>query len=215
MTNWHVACNENNFFEEHPKNPQPPEKIVIRVPIANKNGKIRIISWQTKAIKTYENTKAKWILNEKYHFDYQKPLGDVVAFDIGDLPESPVYAFTYSSLKPSLSIAIGQRLFIVGYPAGLSASSILPIPFVKTVFASTSPKLGTQSISLGKKKSFRIDDGFFTDGNLSSGMSGAPVIDENGKLVGIYSGRLNPTDTHIGIVWGKDHILSSCGVLTE
>jgi S1-C subfamily serine protease len=211
VTNWHVVCAEKNFFDSDPKNSNPPEKIIIRVPRVYKPDKITFTSWETKTFPIFENNIAKWVTNQKYHFNYQKPLGDVVAFDIGSLSFAPRCAFSYSGLVPSSSITVGQKLFIVGYPSGLSASTKVPVSFVKTAFAATTPNLGLQDISLGEKKSFRLDDGFFTDGNTTSGMSGSPVIDESGKLVGIYSGRLNPTDAQIGIVWGKGHILAACG----
>lgn len=132
--------------------------------------------------------------------------------DIALLPLSPKEEpdwYAINKLQNSdLSVSIGQDVYIIGYPFGISSSDY---PIWKRASIASEPQLRT------KEQPYIL-----VDTASRPGMSGSPVIRRswghdilsNGdvftmpgpgtRFIGVYSGRLftkDPLDAQLGLVW--------------
>jgi hypothetical protein len=167
---------------------------------------------------------APWFVHPKYREDI-----DVGILPLSDLPQmllaqekvagnaessSDIYAFDWTSV-PQLKTAVGDDVFVVGFPENIRTAGEFPIW-----------KRG----SVASEPDLPIDDlpYLLIDTGTRSGMSGSPVIrrqpagifpfgenselsvfkDPVAELFGIYSGRFGADDmtSQLGIVWKNDVI---------
>jgi hypothetical protein len=114
----------------------------------------------------------------------------------------------------ALHFYAGQEVFIIGYPFGLITNSPLPIWKRGSIASEPHALIG------GYRKTF-VDtatrpgmSGSFViaqhNGLLNPGgeITGASIIGTTRKLLGIYSGRVGPSEleAQLGIVWHRDEI---------
>ena len=139
---------------------------------------------------------------------------DVVALPVLCATGLTSYPINRMSSTQELNVRIGQDVFIIGYPFGLSLAGGLPV--WKRASVATEP-----AFDLGRLPKLMIDTA------SRSGMSGSPVVrrqygqyqaEDGGfvvttgaatKLLGVYSGRICADDelkAQLGIVWKADVI---------
>ena len=141
---------------------------------------------------------------------------DVSILPISD--ETNIYtieqAIKDSDPYESWPIEVGENLYVLGYPFGITASAHFPV---------------WKAATIASEPNINIDDlpKFYIDTATKKGMSGSPVIQKERRAVtlmsenkitsrfrvnfiGVYSGRViepkNEFDTQIGIVWKENCI---------
>jgi S1-C subfamily serine protease len=105
------------------------------------------------------------------------------------LPDSPPAQVVPATLGNPRSVQIGSEAFIVGNPFGLSGS----------LSAGVVSGLGR---SFQQPGSNRVIKGLIqVDAAVNPGSSGGPLVDRDGRVVGIVTALVNPTrqDVFIGI----------------
>ncbi|HIF5839387.1 TPA: hypothetical protein ACX3EF_004594 [Vibrio parahaemolyticus] len=125
-------------------------------------------------------------------------------YEVIDINEAIAEIDPYSNYQTK----IGEKLFVLGFPFGISVSNNLPIR--KSASVASEPEIDCDSLPL-----------FYVDTATREGMSGSPVvmykdravslstkdrgkIDSHTQLVGVYSGRIVPKDlieVQLGKVW--------------
>jgi hypothetical protein len=197
ITNWHVVSalaeggSRPNKLRCHFVRAEQRERELIDVPIRD------------------QNNRPLWLV----HFEQDTRAIDVVAIPLDDEDLKAVTLFPVNELAPAkLAIMIGMDVFILGYPFGSKPPAL---PVWKRGSIASEPDLVRHSTGY-----------YLVDTASRPGMSGSPVIlrswsnhilesnmwtTSNEKLpidriIGVYSGRLIPTDAQIGIVWHVDYI---------
>jgi hypothetical protein len=138
---------------------------------------------------------------------------DVIALPLDNNLKTRVALLPVNELATGkLAIMVGMDVFILGYPFG-SKPPALPVWKRGSIASEPDLVLGTTGY-------------YFVDTASRPGMSGSPVIlrsrsnhilESNNyvardnhlpmdKVIGVYSGRLHPTDAQIGIVWHIDYV---------
>lgn len=201
ITNWHVVSgkNVNGKPQVTPQgidisNPERLEIFFHRKTLGE---------WKAVEIELYKNQKPIWL---------EHPKGkevDVVAIplklrSIDDILLE-LYPINEVRFDDDLLVFPSMEVSIIGFPYGFSSFGKLPI--WKTGQISTDFDIDIRGLPL-----------FYIDAATRGGMSGSPVIcrtssynTKNGyviraggyaqKFLGIYSGRLLPGDSDIGLVW--------------
>lgn len=206
ITNWHVV---SGF---HPETNQPldfggttPDLLRVHLHLAENLGK-----WESHDVQLSDNQgRPLW----KVHKDFATNV-DVVVIKI-QVPEKfkafPINVLPSTKSHPDFEIKVGQDVFILGYPRGITGGGRLPV--WKRGSIASEPEINLDNLPKILIDSFTRD-----------GMSGSPVIaqfigihihnegtispddwlGESRKILGIYSGRLGTKDSleaSLGIVW--------------
>ncbi len=201
ITNWHVV-NGKKLNGEAQVNAEGidisnPEKLEIYF------HRKTLGEWKTVEIDLYKKQKPIWI---------EHPKGravDVVAvpliFEGVDNILIKLYPINKVKFNDDIIIFPSMDVSIIGFPYGFSSFGKLPI--WKTGQVSTDYDININELPL-----------FYIDAATRGGMSGSPVICRTSsyntktsfvisaggyaqKFLGIYSGRLTPGDSDIGLVW--------------
>jgi uncharacterized protein YegP (UPF0339 family) len=138
-----------------------PSSIEVYIPITNK--------WETASIaKTYKNGDLVQLRVQTYtSFDFIKE-------SYNSSPPTDTRAFTIG--YNSGNISYQDRNFTVGFLQGNTLKDILPSKAEDEIQKLSFPSLDIQIVYL--------------QGNLLHGFSGSPVVDYNGKLMGVADGGL-------------------------
>jgi len=171
-----------------------------------------------------DETVAPWWVHPRFREDI-----DVGIVPLSDFPQkihnqlislgraesnSEIYSFNWN-LKPKLTTAVGDDVFVVGFPENIRVTGEMPV--WKRGSVATEP-----DIPINELPYLLVDTG------TRSGMSGAPVLrrappgiapfedatnfvllnQPHVELFGIYSGRYGADDltSQLGIVWKRDVI---------
>ncbi len=125
---------------------------------------------------------------------YQSETADLAILQVKDKEGEFLYTPDYLTLKPSEEVEKGDRIWVFGYPGG-------------TRFAVSSDKSAPVQVTNGnvtqieRHPSGRIGK-INTDAQGAQGNSGGPVVDEDGRLVGVLvEGRAN-VDVSTGVAVG-------------
>ena len=208
VTNWHNFSGRNSITKE-------PLDINSAIP-----NKVRVYHHDLKKI---GNVIPKDYILQDDNFNslfYEHPIYSN-RVDVAILPisnKSDIYtveqAIEDSDPYKNWSIEVGENLYVLGYPYGITASAYFPI---------------WKAATIASEPSIDIDNlpKFYIDTATKKGMSGSPVIQKERRTValmdkdkitsrfrvnfiGVYSGRVieakNKFDTQIGIVWKKSCI---------
>jgi S1-C subfamily serine protease len=116
--------------------------------------------------------------------DREEPERDLAVLHVGRLPESAYAATLAGSVRP------GDRVLAIGAPFGIEGTL-------------------TQGVVSGLNRSFVVEDtgqvltGMIQfDAAVNPGNSGGPLVDMGGRVVGIVSGIINPTNDGVFIGLG-------------
>jgi hypothetical protein len=206
ITNWHVVSALDFFTKEHLlEGGSRPNKLRCHF--------LRVEQRERELIDVPirdENDRPLWLI----HFEQETRAIDVVALPLDDEGlKTKVTLFPVNELAPGkLAIMIGMDVFILGYPFGSKPPAL---PIWKRGSIASEPDLVRHSTGY-----------YLVDTASRPGMSGSPVIlrswsnhilESNmwttsneqlpiDRIIGVYSGRLRPTDAQIGIVWHVDYI---------
>lgn len=206
VTNWHNLSGRNAITKE------PLDTTNLAVP-----NKVRVYHHNLKSIGNVipvdynlqgENGQSLW-LEHPIHTNKV----DVAVLPIVD--SNNIYtiekAIEESDPYDAWPIEVGEKLYVLGYPFGITASAYFPI---------------WKAATIASEPNINIDDlpKFYIDTATKQGMSGSVVIQKERRAValmednqitsrfrlnflGVYSGRVlepkNSFDTQIGIVWKK------------
>jgi S1-C subfamily serine protease len=136
---------------------------------ANANAKIEII---IRSGASDERTVSARVLSSSKNLDLA-----LVRIEATNLPKP--YAFA-----PAADLSETMRTYVLGFPFGSDLDSTRQNPAVTTSQASIS--------SLRKNARDEVEL-IQLDGNLNPGNSGGPVVDDNGRLVGVAVARIKST----------------------
>ena len=138
--------------------------------------------------------------------------------DIGVLPvnlDETFRAIVLNELTSTpMELGVSHDVFVLGYPLGLMAEHGLPVwkrASVATEPGTSSPKFlidtATRSGMSGSPGILRYR-GFYKTDTSSEGISNEDWFGEGDMFVGVYSGRLGPSEmeAQLGIVW-KAHLI--------
>ena len=207
VTNWHVVSALDLFTKTHLSNGgSRPNKLRCHF-------LIRVGQYERELVDVplrNENDEPLWFIH---------PAQETRAIDIVALPldyeclKARVTLLPVNELAPGkLAIMIGMDVFILGYPFGSKPPAF---PVWKRGSIASEPDL------------VRLTTGYYlVDTASRPGMSGSPVIlrswsnhilESNmwttsndqlpiDRIIGVYSGRLRPTDAQIGIAWHVEYI---------
>ena len=206
ITNWHVVSALDFFTKEHlSEGGARPNKLRCHF-LRLEQRERELIDVQIRD----ENDQPLWLV----HFEQQTQPIDIVAVPLDDEAlKTAVMLLPMNELaQAKLAVMIGMDVFILGYPFG-SKSPALPI--WKRGSIASEPDLVRNSTGY-----------YLVDTASRPGMSGSPVILRSwsnhilesimwttsneqlpiDRIIGVYSGRLRPTDAQIGLVWHVDYI---------
>jgi hypothetical protein len=210
VTNWH------NLAGRHPKTRQVLDKNWGDVP-----NKIKIYKHDLKRLGQSDAIEIPLVNAGKRPVWFEHPIhGSNI--DIGILPiaadqSQNVYSIdaAIKDIDPfdSLPINVGESVFVLGFPFGLSGSSYFPI--WKAAIIASEPEIDINKLPF-----------FYIDTATRQGMSGSPVMQREPRSVfimeenkmsryrctflGVYSGRIGAKDelaAQLGIVWKASCLL--------
>lgn len=207
ITNWHVVSAVDLFTKAHlSKGGARPNKLRCHFLIREGQHEREPID---VAIRD-ENDEPLWLIH---------PAQDMRAIDVVALPldhedlKKSVALLPVNELAPGkLAIMVGMDVFILGYPFGSKPPAL---PVWKRGSIASEPDLVLPTTGY-----------YLVDTASRPGMSGSPailrswsnhILESNmwttsgsqlpiDRIIGVYSGRLRPTDAQIGIVWHVSYI---------
>lgn len=207
ITNYHVVSGKNSITNELlSEKCAVPNKLSVRV-FRNQEE----LAWEFIDFDVVDqNDKKLWF----EHAEHGR-IVDVVALPIKLPDHLKVVTIKEAGeiFNDATKAEVGQDLFIIGYPFGISGGTNLPI--WKRASVASEPQLDVDGLPK-----------LYVDTASRSGMSGSPVVmksrrgngvgDDKGnmswyftKLIGIYSGRIGAEDelkAQLGIVWKESVI---------
>jgi len=207
VTNWHVVTGKDPITNQilSPSG-KTPNLLSVRIFINDKNN---LIGWKFYNVQLYDpEERPLWFEYNKF-----KQRTDVIIIPI-EIPDNlKVYCINEieEPFNESTEALIGQDLFILGYPFGISRGAGFPI--WKRASVASEPYLDMDNLPK-----------IYLDTASRPGMSGSPVVikekrtvtlinkGENvssryyTKFVGVYSGRIVAEDVfeaQLGILWKR------------
>src|SRR5207245_6775499 len=106
-----------------------------------------------------------------------------------DKPDSAVLGITARRPLPTLplgdseALRVGDWVLAIGNPFGLTQTATAGIVSAKGRFLGSGP----------------YDDFIQTDASINPGNSGGPLVDQDGRVVGINAAIVSPAGGHVGI----------------
>jgi S1-C subfamily serine protease len=114
------------------------------------------------------------------------PYSDLAVIKVDTLPEG----LTPLELGDSSKLQVGQRVIAIGNPFGLEGT------MTTGVVSAVGRTLATQQSGMG---SFSIPEVIQTDAAINPGNSGGPLLDSEGKVVGVNTAIRSLTGTNSGV----------------
>ncbi|QIP14771.1 trypsin-like peptidase domain-containing protein [Spirosoma aureum] len=195
ITNWHVVTNKDpktkNWIDKEKAKQIEPNKLAI---IHNgKNLGDHVIKWEAL-------TDSKGLKQFK-EYNLGAGMVDVIALPLKDtIPDLTIYTVDYHPLPDSVYLSPTERLFVVGFPLGITSNSSFPI--WKSGLIASEPDLDQEGKPI-----------IWIDGVGYPGMSGSPVYFLTDKLIYKKGGSFNsvgpPITYFIGVY---SHIYPSIGL---
>ncbi len=100
--------------------------------------------------------------------------------------EAPDKKLTVIPMGDSLQLEVGQKVLAIGNPFGLGQTLTTGI-------------ISSLARSIRSESGILINDVIQTDAAINPGNSGGPLLDSNGKIIGINSAIISPTGASVGI----------------
>jgi len=100
--------------------------------------------------------------------------------------EAPGKKLTVIPMGDSSQLEVGQKVLAIGNPFGLG--QILRTGIISTL-----------ARSIRSESGILINDVIQTDAAINPGNSGGPLLDSNGKIIGVNSAIISPTGASVGI----------------
>lgn len=100
--------------------------------------------------------------------------------------EAPGKKLTVIPMGDSSQLEVGQKVLAIGNPFGLGQTLTTGI-------------ISSLARSIRSESGILINDVIQTDAAINPGNSGGPLLDSNGKIIGINSAIISPTGASVGI----------------
>ncbi len=100
--------------------------------------------------------------------------------------EAPDKKLTVIPMGDSSQLEVGQKVLAIGNPFGLGQTLTTGI-------------ISSLARSIRSESGILINDVIQTDAAINPGNSGGPLLDSNGKIIGINSAIISPTGASVGI----------------
>lgn len=209
VTNWHNLSGRNSITKE------PLDNINLAIP-----NKIRVYHHDLKDLGNviYQNYNLQNKDGQSLWFEHPIHTNKIDVAILPILTKIDIYTIELAILESdpydAWPIEVGEKLYVLGYPFGITASAYFPIWKAATI--ASEPNINIEELPK-----------FYIDTATKKGMSGSIVIQKERRAVammnkgqitsrfrvnflGVYSGRVlepkNEFDTQIGIVWKENCI---------